>query len=324
VAGETIIELLVKAGILDDRQHDNVMSRAKGAAGGHLVQEMNELGYATESTVARVLSVELGLPRIDLHATPAEPDAIQLLDAKTCIEKFVLPVALREGGELLWLAMGDPTDSAAMAYVRRITGKRVRPVVAGPTEIVREARRIYNKPQSLPNETQFDRDNNNSIELNEAGEERFEVVNIADESADPSSVGFSSQPGSIPGPMLDEATLAAADNERKDQEERGRQVAEETKADSDLLDAAIRAQIALEELFRVPVRAGLTATNDLTAEDLASLDAVRGSMEKGALVLRALAELCVEKGLFTREEMGKKNRVGVDSQRGKTSPGKPI
>jgi hypothetical protein len=29
-------------------------------------------------------------------------------------------------------------------------------------------------------------------------------------------------------------------------------------------------------------------------------------MEKGALVLRALAELCVEKGLFTREEMRKK------------------
>jgi hypothetical protein len=31
-------------------------------------------------------------------------------------------------------------------------------------------------------------------------------------------------------------------------------------------------------------------------------------MEKGALVLRALAELCVEKGVFTREEMKRRNQ----------------
>jgi hypothetical protein len=29
-------------------------------------------------------------------------------------------------------------------------------------------------------------------------------------------------------------------------------------------------------------------------------------MEKGALVMRAIAELCVEKGVFTREEMKKR------------------
>jgi len=34
-------------------------------------------------------------------------------------------------------------------------------------------------------------------------------------------------------------------------------------------------------------------------------------MEKGALVLRSLAELCVEKGVITREEM-KKRRPPTD------------
>ena len=51
---------------------------------------------------------------------------------------------------------------------------------------------------------------------------------------------------------------------------------------------------------------GPIAKDDLQPEDLAILDALSQSMEKGALVLRALAELCVEKGLFTREEMRNK------------------
>ena len=335
MAGDSIIDLLVKAGVIDDRQHDNAMSRAKGATGGHLVQEIAEMGYATESTVARVISVELGLPRIDLHATPAEPDAIQLLDARTCIEKFVLPVALREGGELLWLAMGDPTDSATMAMVRRISGKRVRPVVAGPTEIVREARRIYSTPQPTLSEQHYAADSGASIELAEQGEEeRFEVVNIADESAAPPSSGaaFSSQPGAL----LDNATVAAelsakVAREAQELEDQAAQdaqdaaVAAEAQEALDAEEAAAAQEAAsqqrLEELLRVPPRSTVPTRNDLSPQDIITLDAVRSSMEKGALVLRSLAELCVDKGLFTREEMGKKNRVPGDSAKGKTIQG---
>ncbi len=140
-----IIELLVKIQILDERQHDAVMSRSKSSTGGHIVQQVAELGYATEGTVARAISVELGLPRIDLSMTPPEPGAVALLDARTCAERFVLPVALRENGELLWLAMADPTDQEALGVVRRKTQKRVRPAVAGPTEILRSVRRSPTK-----------------------------------------------------------------------------------------------------------------------------------------------------------------------------------
>ncbi|MFL5444305.1 MAG: hypothetical protein ACJ78W_07295, partial [Myxococcales bacterium] len=59
------------------------------------------------------------------------------------------------------------------------------------------------------------------------------------------------------------------------------------------------------ELFAT-TSGGPIAGDDLQPEDLAILDALSQSMEKGALVLRALAELCVEKGLFTPEEMRKK------------------
>jgi len=124
----SIIDLLVKIQILDERQHDAVESRSRSPAGGHIVQQVAEMGYATEGTVARAISVELGLPRIDLAMTPPEPAALALLDARTCADRFVLPIALRESGELLWLAMADPTDQEAIGVVRRKAQKRVRAV----------------------------------------------------------------------------------------------------------------------------------------------------------------------------------------------------
>jgi len=142
----SILELLQKAQLIDDRAHDAVMSRTKSRSGGHIVQQVAELGLATEPSIARAISVELGLPRIDLQMTPPEAAALNLLDARTCADRFVLPIALRENGELLWLAMADPTDQDSIAVVRHRTQKRVRPAVAGPSEILRAVRQCYGAP----------------------------------------------------------------------------------------------------------------------------------------------------------------------------------
>jgi len=277
LASSTVIELLRKTGVLDARQHDTVLVRAKTSSGGTLVQRVAELGFATESTVGRALSVELGLPRIDLHITPPEPEALALLDGQICQEKFVLPIALREGGELLWLAMGDPTDSATMALVRKRTGKRVRPVVAGPTEIAREARRIYGNAAHR-SEVQFEQ-NPDDVAFDEEGvevEETFEIVNVSDASALPAHAGIH----------------AVAPVEAR--------------------PSMVRAQPAtpldFDSLFAIRPRSPFMPQNDLKPEDVLTIEAVRLSMEKAALVLRALAELCVEKKVFTQDEMRKKSR----------------
>jgi hypothetical protein len=46
--------------------------------------------------------------------------------------------------------------------------------------------------------------------------------------------------------------------------------------------------------------------DDLSTEDLETLEALRASLDKGAVVLRAIAELCVEKGLLTSAEVSRK------------------
>ena len=277
---QSVIELLLRLQVIDDRQHDSALSRARSSSGGHVIQSIAELGYATEGTVARALSIELGLPRIDLTLTPPEPEALALLDVKTCRDRFVLPVALRENGQLLWLAMGDPTDGDSISIVRRKTGIRVRPVVAGPTEIARAATRLYATAETSSEQTALP-----DIELNEeTDEESFEVVNVMDESASPLS--------RIAAQLGVEVPPAIARRSRP--------------ADA---PAGVEIELDGEELLPLPQHSRGLAHNDLAPEDVLSLEAVRSSMEKGAQVIRILAELCVEKGVFTREEMVRPARI---------------
>jgi type IV pilus assembly protein PilB len=289
----SIVDLLVKIQLLDERQHEAVLSRVGDTAGGHLVQEIAELGYATEAAMARGVSVELGLPRIDLTANPPEPAALELLDARLCAERVVLPVALRENGELLWLAMADPTDQEAIRIVRRRAQKRVRPAVAGPSEILRAVRALYAAPDAgkepaaqLP-----------PIEI-AAGEDHspFEVVNVADDIETSALSRIARQLG---------VAVPERIPSRVHSDVRG---LKPQRAIPPAPAVAGPPAFTFDQLFAVRTAPAPIAADDLTAADLPTLDALRASLEKSALVLRSLAELCLEKRLFTREEI--KNRYG--------------
>jgi type IV pilus assembly protein PilB len=287
----SIIDLLVKIQVLEERQHDAVLSRSRSSSGGHLVQQIAEMGYATEGTVARAISVELGLPRIDLAMTPPEGAALALLDARTCADRFLLPVALRENGELLWLAMADPTDQEAIALVRRKAQKRVRPAVAGPTEILRAIRTLYaapgaghGQPEGVQNEKLA------AIEIASAEDETpFEVLNVADDIGGSPLSRIAEQLGvEVPANIPSRAHKSGTDT----------------------------GPLRMEQLFTPATRTGPIARDDLAEGDLSTLEALRTSLEKGALVLRSLAELCVEKGVFTREDLKKRKPP--------TGPVKPV
>jgi hypothetical protein len=274
----TLADFLVKIHVIDERQHDAVLSKAKSRSGHHVLQQIVEMGIATESTLTRAIGTELSIPRIDVSALQPEPAALHLLDARLCSERFILPLALRENGEALLLVMADPTDQDTMALVQQRTGKKVRPAVAAPSEIHRLIQQSYTgTPQPL--------DEVSSIELGNEPSQVFELVNVMDESASPLSkiaaqlgVGV---PKDLPSHRIAKPPVAEA-------------------------PAAAPPPVKLGNELFATTSGGPIARDDLQPEDLAILDALSQSMEKGALVLRALAELCVEKGLFTREEMRKK------------------
>ena len=319
----TILDLLQKVQLIDDRAHDAVMSRTRSRSGGHIVQQVAELGLATESSIARAISVELGLPRIDLQMTPPEAAALNLLDARICADRFVLPVALRENGELLWLAMADPTDQDSISVVGRRTHKRVRPAVAGPSEILRAVRQCYASPgagaQQQPEEPPADK--LAAIELDDTSVEEVELVGLQDESASPlakiaselgvtlpedlpSRRGRNPPPVDVPGDDADRPPVSHATPPRSTPRIPPPTPAPPTRKDTPAHGTG-PVSAAGVDLFAT-TSGGPIDSDDLTDDDLASLDALHQSLEKGAVVMRAIAELCVEKGVITVKEMRRK------------------
>jgi hypothetical protein len=302
----SIIDLLVKIELLDERQHDAVESRARSTVGGRIVQQIAELGYATEGTVARAVSVELGLPRIDLSITPPEPAAIALLDARLCGDRFLLPVALRENGELLWLAMADPTDQEALGIVRRRTQKRVRPAVAGPTEILRAVRTLYAAPHAGTTAPEAAADEGlPAIAIGAEDSSPFEVVNVGDEIEDSSPLSrIARQLGVEVPPNMPSRAHAEVSRPPKSRS------AIPPKTDPAI---PVGRPIGFDELFAPPPHAGPALRDDLSPEDGATLEALGASLEKGAVVLRSVAELCIEKQVINREEIKKRNTGKIKS-----------
>jgi hypothetical protein len=297
----SIVDLLLKAQLIDDRTHDAVLSRAKSRSGGHIVQQVAEMGLATEGTMARAISVELSLPRVDLNVTPPEQDAVNLLDGRTCAERFIVPIALREKGELLWIAMADPTDQDSIALVRRKTQKRVKPTVAGPSEILRAVRQIYAAVTSDTKQPEVPPDERlSAIELDSNSEEQVEIVNVMDETAAPATaVSLQEQARkATPAAVARIATPPPVPR-----------TATPPPPPRTSTPAGGTPALSLADLFAT-TKGGEIGDDDLSEEDLATLEALRQSMEKAVVVLRALAQLCVEKGVFTRDEMGRKRGEG--------------
>jgi type IV pilus assembly protein PilB len=148
-------EVLMRAGLLEERQVRAALARHQHE-GGHFASIINELGYATEPAIARALSVEMHLPRFDMAQLKPEPEAIATIDAHSAQDLLALPVAVRDGGQTLWVAMADPTDDEVMKFLQRKTGKRVRPMVSAPNELRGIIRRLYGIHEERRQEMELD------------------------------------------------------------------------------------------------------------------------------------------------------------------------
>ncbi|HXN54960.1 MAG TPA: hypothetical protein VN874_01730 [Myxococcales bacterium] len=286
----SVLDLLLEMQLLDDRQHETVLSRAASTWGGHLIQTACELGYATEGSIARAISAELGLQRADFAAMAPEPEALALLDAKTCRDRFVLPLALHEGGALLWIAMADPADADTIGLLKRKVLRRVRPLVAGPTELLRAVARAYaapapGAPGARPGTTAASAARNAPVAPATRGEG-------AEGEDSPSPLARIAAALGVRVPQLmQRPKIAAAVEAASGQRSRGDAAKAGATADAPEAD---RETLAGE------------LVDDLTAEDLELLEALGTSLDKGSLVLRAITELCVEKGLLTSDEAARK------------------
>ncbi len=134
-------EMLVKAQLITEAQLEEVI-KIQRREGGKLGSIVVRAGYCSDQDIVSFLGMQYGVPAADLEQwPPIDPAVIALIPADLAQRHKVLP--LQRTGNVLTLAMSDPTDIFAMDDVRFHTGYNVDPVVSSEMGLARAVERYY-------------------------------------------------------------------------------------------------------------------------------------------------------------------------------------
>jgi len=134
---DRIGELLLEEGLITRESLDEALERQR-SQGGRLGYHLVEQGRVGEEDLVQLLSEQYGIPAIDLRSLypHVDRDLLDLIPESIAARYFVFPV--HKTGNILTLAMADPTNVVALDDIRFKTGCEVEPVLASEFA-VREA-----------------------------------------------------------------------------------------------------------------------------------------------------------------------------------------
>lgn len=124
-------DMLVEEGLLNKEQLKRVQSTPR--PNGLKVKEfILREGLVTDTDMVRVLSARLQVPRYDPNRHPVDPELAAILPASMAGKHRIVP--LRREGNLLIVAMPDPTEVLDMDMVQRHIKMEVEPVICTESE----------------------------------------------------------------------------------------------------------------------------------------------------------------------------------------------
>ncbi len=140
-------EMLVKAQLISEIQLEEAI-KIQRREGGKLGSIVVRQGFCSDQDIVSFLGMQYGVPAADLDQWPAiEASVIALVPSELANKHKVLP--LQRSGNVLTLAMSDPTDIFAMDDVRFHTGYNIDPVVSSEMGLVRAIERYYGGSSAL-------------------------------------------------------------------------------------------------------------------------------------------------------------------------------
>ncbi len=144
-------QLLTELHVVDEHQLQSALGHQKqwgGKLGAILVQK----GFCREAQVVSALATHLGMPVVRLATQKVDPRAVKLV-TRPIAEKlhvFAYEILGSGRGEVLTVAMSDPTDLSAVDQLAFHTGKRIKPMLCGDSEIVNAIVTSYGETQPAP------------------------------------------------------------------------------------------------------------------------------------------------------------------------------
>ena len=137
---KSVTHLLIEDGLVSQEQLLSALE-CKKQTGKSLARTLIEMGIVSEAKLTEVLAQHLGLDFVDLSRYRVDHTAVALLDEKMAQRHLTMPLAF--DGDMLIIAMADPTNIFALDDVKMSTGHQVRPVVATKSDIEDAIRTYY-------------------------------------------------------------------------------------------------------------------------------------------------------------------------------------
>ena len=137
-------QLLTELGVVDEHQLQSALGHQKqwgGKLGAVLVQK----GFCKEADVVVALSKHLNMPAVKLAEAKIDERAVKFVSKQIAEKLHVFPYEISGTGrsEVVTIAMSDPTDLSAVDQLAFHTGKRIKPMLAGDSEIVQAIQDHY-------------------------------------------------------------------------------------------------------------------------------------------------------------------------------------
>ncbi|HWE23074.1 MAG TPA: hypothetical protein VG496_03955, partial [Myxococcales bacterium] len=137
-------QLLTELKIVDEHQLQSALGHQKqwgGKLGAILVQK----GFCREDQVVDALSQHLNMPAVRLADVKIDPRAVKLVSRSVAerLHVFAYETSGTGRSEVITIAMSDPTDLSAVDQLAFHTGKRIKPMLAGDTEVLAAIQQHY-------------------------------------------------------------------------------------------------------------------------------------------------------------------------------------
>ena len=133
-------DLLVKEKIITPEQLEQA-TKAQKEQNVRLGSALVKLGFLTDEDVTNFLSRQYGVPAINLSYFEIDPAVVKLIPYETAKVYQILP--LSRVGDLLTIAMVDPTNVFAMDDIKFMTGFNIERVVASESSIIEGIDKAY-------------------------------------------------------------------------------------------------------------------------------------------------------------------------------------
>jgi hypothetical protein len=133
-------DLLVKKKVITSEQLEQATKFQKDTD-TRLASALVKLGFLSDEDVTNFLSRQYGVPAINLSHLEIDPAVVKLIPYETAKVYQILP--LSRVGDLLTIAMVDPTNVFAMDDIKFMTGFNIERVVASESSIIEGIDKAY-------------------------------------------------------------------------------------------------------------------------------------------------------------------------------------